>query len=392
MNQIETRLLELLEQRRQQQRYRSRRELGSAQGALVQVDGRELLNFCSNDYLGLASHPKLREAAVAAMSSYGLGSGASHLVCGHSREHHLLEEELAAFCGRERALVFSTGFMANVGVINALVGRGDAVFEDRLNHASLLDGGLSSGARFSRYRHNDLEHLRSQLQACESAARLIVSDGVFSMDGDEAPLPALARLASERGAWLMVDDAHGFGCEGENGGGMLEKYALTSSDVPVVVGTFGKAFGTFGAFVAGGNTLIKALIQSARSYIYTTAMPPALAAATRQSLRLVGEEKWRRQVLRDHIRRLREFCRSEGLPLLDSNTAIQPLVVGDDAGAQRLSELLWQRGIWVAAIRPPTVPEGTARLRLTLSAAHSDSQLERLFDELSACWKQLGGA
>jgi 8-amino-7-oxononanoate synthase len=270
-----------LAERRAAHLYRSRKLLQSPQAPEVCVDGKNYLAFCSNDYLGLANHPDVISALQKAAEKYGVGSGASHLVAGHSSEHHALEEELAAFIGRERALLFSTGYMANMGAITALVGQGDAVFEDRLNHASLLDAGLLSGARFQRFLHNDLMNLQNRLDKTEAARKLIVVDGVFSMDGDCAPLPELAALAQKNNAWLMVDDAHGFGCLGKTGAGSAEHFGLSQAQLPILMGTLGKAAGSFGAFIAGSETLIETLIQFARPYIYTTAMPPAVAAATR---------------------------------------------------------------------------------------------------------------
>lgn len=387
---FEQTLQQRLAERRALDRYRVRPIVQSPQGAAIRVDGCELVCFCSNDYLGLANHPKVTEAFQAAARTYGVGSGASHLVCGHSREHHLLEEELAAFTGRPRALLFSTGYMANLGTINALLSRKDAVFEDRFNHASLLDAGLSSGAQFQRFRHNDLIHLRNQLAASDAPHKLVVVDGVFSMDGDTAPLPDLAALAAEHHAWLMVDDAHGFGVLGANGGGCVEHFGLTQEQVPVLMGTLGKAFGTFGAFVAGSETLIESLIQFARPYIYTTALPPAVAAATRAALHLVQEEGERRQHLQQLIQRFRNGAQAMGLTLWPSDSAIQPLVVGEDRQALALAQALQQRGFWVSAIRPPTVPEGTARLRVTLSAVHSFAQVDGLLQALDESWRQVG--
>jgi len=361
--------------------YRQRRVVASPQGVQLTADGRELLNFCSNDYLGLTNHPDVIRAFKHAAGEYGVGSGSAHLVCGHSAAHHALEEELAEFCGRERALLFSTGYMANLGAISALVGSGDTVVEDRLNHASLIDGGLLSGARFKRYRHADLDHLTNTVAAA-SGKKLIVTDGVFSMDGDLAPLPAIARLAAERDAWLLVDDAHGLGVLGAKGGGVLEHYGLDQTDVPVLVGTLGKAFGTFGAFVAGSESLIELLIQKARTYIYTTALPPAVAEATRASLRLVRAESWRRDKLKQLTARFRQGAGQIGLELMPSPSPIQPILLGDSRKATALSEALLDAGILVGAIRPPTVPQGSARLRVTLSAAHEEAQVDRLLNEL----------
>ncbi len=346
------------------------------------VDGRRLVSFCSNDYLGLAGHPAVAEALALGALRWGAGSGAAHLVSGHSGAHHALEEELADFTGRPRALVFSTGYMANLGVIAALCGRGDQVFEDRLNHASLIDGAILSRARLRRYPHRDAAALASQLEDAGEGERLIATDGVFSMDGDIAPLPALARTARDKGAWLLVDDAHGLGVVGATGRGSLEYFGLGAEDVPILVGTLGKAFGTFGAFVAGSADLCETLIQAARSYIYTTAPPPALAEATRVSLRLARDEAWRRERLRELVARFREAAEGLGLALTASETPIQPLLAGTPERALAWQEALLARGLLVSAIRPPTVPEGAARLRVTFSAAHTDAHFERLVEGL----------
>lgn len=378
---MESELAAALEERRTLHRYRVRRTLSSATGATARVDGKEVLLFCSNDYLGLASHPALIKAMQDAADAVGVGSGASHLVCGHSRYHHLLEERLAEFAGRDRALLFSTGYMANMGVIAALVGRGDAVYEDRLNHASLLDGGLLSGARFQRFTHNDVGDLERRLRKNESGRKLVVVDHVFSMDGDEAPLACLSAVAAQHGAWLMADDAHGFGVVGKRGAGCAEQ--LDQNELPILMATLGKAVGGFGAFVAGSETLIESLIQFARPYIYTTAMPPAVAAANLAALELLESEAWRREKLQKSIARFRAGAIQLGLSLMPSNTAIQPLQVGSDERALALSRALEAQGILVSAIRPPTVPEGTSRLRITLSAAHSESQIDQLLDALA---------
>lgn len=379
-----------LAERRAADLYRQRPLLDSPQGPLVTVDGRELLAFCSNDYLGLANHPQVIEAWRAGAARWGVGGGASHLVIGHSTPHHELEEALAEFTGRPRALLFSTGYMANLGAVTALVGKGDAVLEDRLNHASLLDAGLLSGARFSRYLHNDSASLATRLDKAEGNT-LVVCDGVFSMDGDLADLPALCAEARRRDAWVMVDDAHGFGTLGATGGGVVEHFGLGLDDVPVLVGTLGKAFGTAGAFVAGSDELIDTLVQFARPYIYTTSQPPALACATLKSLELLRSEHWRREHLAVLIRRFREGAASIGLQLMDSDTPIQPILIGDSGRAMALSQALRERGILVTAIRPPTVPAGSARLRVTLSAAHDVAQVDRLLEALSQCWMPLSG-
>ena len=374
-----------LAERRAAHLHRQRPLLDGPQGPLVRVDGRELLAFCANDYLGLANHPEVIAALRAGAEKWGVGGGASHLVIGHSTPHHALEEALAEFTGRPRALLFSTGYMANLAAVTALVGQGDTVLEDRLNHASLLDAGLLSGARFSRYLHNDAASLGKRLDGA-TGNTLVVTDGVFSMDGDLADLPALGAEARSKGAWVMVDDAHGFGPLGATGGGIAEHFGLGLEDVPVLVGTLGKAFGTAGAFVAGSEELIETLIQFARPYIYTTSQPPAVACATLKSLELLRTEGWRREHLNRLIARFRAGAAEIGLSLMASPTPIQPILVGDSARALQLSALLKERGLLVGAIRPPTVPAGSARLRVTLSAAHSEAQLERLLAALAECW------
>ncbi|MNM84530.1 8-amino-7-oxononanoate synthase [compost metagenome] len=377
-----------LAERRAADLYRQRPLLESPQGPEVVVDGQKLLAFCSNDYLGLANHPEVIAAWQAGAERWGVGGGASHLVIGHSTPHHQVEEAIAELTGRPRALLFSTGYMANLGAITALVGQGDTVLQDRLNHASLLDGGLLSGARFSRYLHNDPASLASRLDKAVGNT-LVVTDGVFSMDGDVADLPALAEVARARGAWLMVDDAHGLGTLGAQGGGVVEHFGLGVEDVPVLIGTLGKACGTAGAFVAGSEELIEALVQFARPYIYTTSQPPALACATLKSLELLRRETWRREHLAALIRQFRQGAEQIGLELMDSPTPIQPILIGDSAQALRLSRMLRERGLLVTAIRPPTVPAGSARLRVTLSAAHSEAQVQLLLNALAECYPQL---
>ena len=353
----------------------------------MSLDGRPVIAFCTNDYLGLARHPRVVAAFQRGAEVYGVGSGSAHLVAGHGPAHEALEEELADFLGRPRALLFSTGYMANLGVIQALAGPGDPVFEDKLNHASLIDGALLARARLRRYPHADMAALRRQVQGHitteGTATALIATDGVFSMDGDLAPLPELAALARAAGAWLLVDDAHGIGVLGREGRGCLDHFGLGMEEVPILVGTLGKALGTFGAFVAGEDDLIETLIQSARSYIYTTAPPPALAAATRASLALARREEWRRERLRELIGGFRAGAAQLGLPLLPSPTPIQPLLAGSAERALAWSQALEARGLLVTAIRPPTVPLGSARLRVTLSALHSDQELDMLLEALA---------
>lgn len=379
-----------LAERREQALYRHRPLLEGPQGPEVVVDGQPFLAFCNNDYLGLANHPDVIAALQKGAERWGVGGGASHLVIGHSGPHHALEEALAEFTGRPRALLFSTGYMANLAAVTALVGRGDTVLEDRLNHASLLDAGLLSGARFSRYLHNDAASLASRLDKAEGNT-LVVTDGVFSMDGNVADLPALVEVTRNRGAWLMVDDAHGFGPLGRQGGGVAEYFGLGMDEVPVLVGTLGKAFGTAGAFVAGSDELIETLIQFARPYIYTTSQPPAVACATLKALELLQAESWRREHLNALIQRFRSGAQVIGLSLMDSFTPIQPILVGSSEQALAFSAALKRHGILVTAIRPPTVPNNSARLRVTLSAAHSEQHVDRLLAALAEAWSELKG-
>lgn len=364
--------------------YRRRRTLESAQGVETIVDGHRVVSFCGNDYLGLAAHPALRSAAAGAIEQYGVGSGASHLVNGHHRLHEECERRLAAFCGRDRALLFGSGYAANLSVASALLGRHDQLFEDRLNHASLIDGARLSRARVQRYRHNDPLHLADLLQRAGVARRrLVATDGVFSMDGDVADLEQLAGLAARHDAWLQVDDAHGFGVLGEHGAGLVEQAGMDQQQVPILVATLGKALGTAGAFVAGSEVLIETLVQHARPYVYSTASPPALAAATLAALELLESEAWRRRKLHDNIAHLRTRAAALGIALMPSETAIQPLVIGDNKQTVRLADDLFARGYHVVAIRPPTVPAGSARLRITLSAAHDTAQIDGLLETLA---------
>ena len=377
-----------LQQRRQQSLYRDRITIGSSCGEQLQVDGKQLHNFCSNDYLGLAGHGDIAAAFKKGVDTYGSGSGASHLISGHCEAHHVLEERLAEFTGRPRALLFSSGYMANMGVINALVGRTDLVLQDYLNHASLLDGGLLSRAKFQRYKHVDCDDLAAKLHAADkgkSRRKLVVTDGVFSMDGDLAPVQQLAAICRQHNSWLMVDDAHGFGVLGSTGGGLIEHCNVSVDQVPILVGTLGKAFGTYGAFVAGSDALIETLIQFARSYIYTTALPPAVAVATSASLQLVQSQTWRRDKLVQLIARFRNAAQQIGLKLMDSQTPIQPILLGGDQQVMDSAASLRERGFLVGAIRPPTVPIGQARLRITLCANHSEQQVDALVDALDQC-------
>lgn len=343
-----------------------------------------MLNFCSNDYLGLAADSRIIQAMCQGAKEYGVGSGAAHLLSGHTAVHEELEQALATFIHRPRALLFSTGYMANLGIITALLQRTDEVWEDRLNHASLIDGGLLSGANFHRYPHSNPTALATHLaNHSTTGSHLIITDGVFSMDGDLALLPQLATVAAEHQAWLMVDDAHGLGVLGTTGRGILEHFNLGLEQVPIVMGTLGKAFGIFGAFVAGSEELIETLIQTARSFIYTTAAPPALAAATLASLHIIQTETWRRERLANLIAQFRDGVLSLNLPLLSSITPIQPLLAGTSMQALAWSRHLETSGILVPAIRPPTVPKGQARLRITLSAAHTMEHVDKLLNVLA---------
>ena len=377
-------LKEELRQRQAKGLYRRRRVTETPQQPQMIIDGREIISFCSNDYLGLANHPSVIKAFQDTANIFGIGSGAAHLINGHTRIHHELEEALAEFTGRERALLFSTGYMANLGLIQALVSPRDTLLADKLNHASLSDGALLSRAQLYRYPHGDMDQLRKRLRESSAGEKLIITDAVFSMDGDLAPLPELAKLAKEYDAWLMADDAHGIGVLGKMGAGSLEHYGLNAAEVPILMGTLGKAFGTAGAFIAGSEELIEHLIQSARTYIYTTAMPAALAAATLASLKIIATEPERRNRLHELVGYFQQKARQFDLKLLPSNTPIQGIILGDNLKALTVSERLFEQGFMVTAIRPPTVPAGTARLRITLSATHSEAQIDALIRSLSA--------
>ena len=384
MSSMDATLQAQLNLRREEHLYRTRLNVASGCSSTLSVEGRSLINFCSNDYLGLASHPDISLALKQTADLYGTGSGASHLVSGHSVVHQKLEEQLAQYTGRPRALLFSTGYMANMGVINALVGRRDLVLQDQLNHASLLDGGRLSQADFKRYKHVDMASLEQRLEQSSAERKLIVSDGVFSMDGNLAPLSEISTLAKKHNAWLMVDDAHGVGVLGPQGGGLVEQLGMNLKQVPVLVGTLGKSFGTFGAFVAGSEALIETLIQFSRSYIYTTALPPAVAAATLASLKIVRQESWRRDKLVQLVTRFRRGAEQIGLQLGGSNTPIQPVLINNDAKVMQVGQSLRDAGFLVGAIRPPTVPVGTGRLRITFSADHSEEQVDQLVAALDS--------
>jgi 8-amino-7-oxononanoate synthase len=360
------------------------RTIDRADGPWLDIGGKRLLSFCSNDYLGLAQHPDLIAALRRAAAESGVGSTSAHLITGHRTEHAELEEALAAWTGRERALLFSTGYMANLGVMQALLTRGDSCVQDKLNHACLIDGAKLAGADLKRYPHADVDAAARQLDTAEANGALLATDGVFSMDGDVAPLDALAALCARKNTTLMVDDAHGIGVLGKTGAGSIEAAALNQYDVPVLMATLGKALGCAGAFVAGSTSLIEGLIQFARPYIYTTAMPPALAAAALVAVELAQADQWRREKLDALITRFRQGASQLGLALAPSTTAIQPVLLGDTKAAMDAANTLEWRGLLVTAIRPPTVPAGGARLRITLSAAHEEAHIDRLLEALEA--------
>jgi 8-amino-7-oxononanoate synthase len=360
---------------------RSRRVLESPQGERVRVDGRKLLAFCSNDYLGLADHPALIAAAREGAELWGVGAGASHLICGHHAAHEMLEGRLAEFVGLPAALLFSSGYMANAGVVTALLSRHDAIFADRLNHASLNDAALVSRAKFLRYPHFNLDVLDRLLATSKAKTKLVASDAVFSMDGDIAPVPKLLQLCERHDAWLLLDDAHGFGVLDDQGRGTLSHLGVGSPRI-IYMATLGKAAGVFGAFVAGQSVMIETLIQRARSYVYTTAAPPLLAHALLASLERIRKDGWRRERLRELIAALKRRLKLSRWRLAESETAIQPLIIGESGEAMRAAAALYDNGIWVAAIRPPTVPQGTARLRISLSAAHEIADVNRLVETL----------
>lgn len=362
---------------------RRRRLLDSAQGPRVRIDGVQKLSFSSNDYLGLAGDPRIAEALCEGARKWGAGAGASHLVTGHQRIHEELEGRLAAYVGMPRALLFSSGYLANLAIVTTLATPSCEVFADRLNHASLNDAMMLSRVRFKRYPHCDHDALERQLSESKAAEKMVITDAVFSMDGDVAPLDRLFELCERHDAMLVVDDAHGFGILGKDGAGSLSHFRLDSPRI-VYMGTLGKAAGVSGAFVAAADPVIELLIQKARPYIYTTAGAPALAHALIRSLELMAQESWRRAHLAQLSRQLAAALHSSRWRLLPSTTPIQPFIVGENSEAVALSDALAAAGILVPAIRPPTVPEGTARLRISLSAAHSEQDVLRLTEALHA--------
>ncbi len=377
-------LKKALEQQQQQGLYRRRRCLQSPQGRSITLDGQQLLNFCSNDYLGLANHPEVVRSFKLAADQYGVGSGSAHLVNGHSRPHHQLEEALAEFTGYPRTLLFSTGYMANLAVAQSLCGHNDNIIEDRLNHASLLDAAKLSGGKLMRYLHLDYQSLQTKLQRCDKGEILVASDAVFSMDGDEVNIRQWLDSARTKDSWTMLDDAHGFGVLGELGKGSLSEQKVKNHDLHVYMATLGKAIGTSGAFIAASDDLIEYLLQTARSYIYTTAMPPAIAQASLCSLQLLIDEPYRQHSLKNNICLFKQLAAQAQIPVMPSNSAIQPVMIGCPESALLISEKLFQNGLHIAAIRPPTVPQNTARLRITLRADHTSDDILRLVEQLQA--------
>jgi len=377
-----------LQSRRDQGLYRQCRVVDGKQTVELMVDGEKMLAFCSNDYLGLAADPRLAEAATHAIKGAGVGAGAAHLISGHMRAHHDAELALADWLGYERVLLFSTGYMANLGVIASLLSANDCVIQDKWNHASLIDAAKLSGAQLKRYQHSDMASLERQLTT-EAERKLIATDSVFSMDGDVAPLTQIVMLSQQYAAPIMVDEAHGIGVLGEQGRGAAYAAGLNANEVPILMGTLGKAFAVAGAFVAASHDVIEMLIQSARSYIYTTAMPAAMASTVQASLEIVREEQWRRDRLQALVKQFREGAQSLGLSLMSSTTPIQPVLLGDAHRALAWSQRLRELGLWVPAIRPPTVPRDTARLRFTFSAAHSAVHVDRALESLAICQREL---
>lgn len=363
--------------------WRERRTVASAQQPFVQVENEWLTNFSSNDYLGLAAHPLLADAVSSASMQWGVGSGASHMVCGHQNIHHQFEEELAEFVGAERALLFSTGYMANLAIGSAILEKGDLSLQDRLNHASLLDGARLSGATLKRFAHRDVDHAKRKILASDHRRLQLVSDGVFSMDGDIAPISELKKLSDRHDALLCIDDAHGFGVLGAGGRGTLSSFGLTPTENTVMVGTLGKAFGSFGAFIAGDDWLVEQLLQSARSYIYTTALPPTVVAAGRAALELMRESHTSlSNTLMANISQFKKLCADRGVKLMNSESPIQPVLIGLEHEAVAVSDALNEQGFLVPAIRTPTVAKGQARLRVTLTAAHTEFQVSALVDAM----------
>ncbi|MBT8112922.1 MAG: 8-amino-7-oxononanoate synthase, partial [Gammaproteobacteria bacterium] len=368
-------LAKALDQLREDNLYRTRKLNSTAQNVEPIINGQKVLSFCSNDYLGLANHPKVIERFVNAANESGVGSGASHLITGHHESHNALEEELAEFIGCEQVLLFSTGYMANLGVVSSLATHNSSIFADKLNHASLNDAALLSHAKLSRYAHQNMVQLEKNIAIDKSVSKMILTDGVFSMDGTAAPVKKLQSIANQHNAKLIIDDAHGIGVLGKHGKGCTEN--LLSND-DILIGTLSKAFGTFGAFVAAKQETIEWIIQKAHSYIYTTALPVAIAEATRASLQLINSDAWRRNHLQELIQHFKDRCKQTGIKVSASSTPIQPIILGSAETALHVSKKLLESGILIPAIRPPTVPNNTARLRISFSASHTKEQIDRL--------------
>ena len=372
-----------------QQRYdsgllRELKTVEAPQGVVVKRAGRELINFSSNDYLGLANSDELKSAVEQGVANWGVGAGASHLVCGHQSPHDSLEHEIAEFVGAEKAIVFSTGYMANLAVPNAFLSRHDLLLQDKLNHASLIDAGLLCRAKTHRYRHLDLDHASQLIDQSAAPRMMIATDGVFSMNGGVADVARLSEICGHENRLLLVDDAHGFGVLGKSGAGSLEQAGLRPHGQTLMIGTLSKAVGSFGAFVAGDAIWIDHLIQHARPYIYTTALPPAIVEASRAGIRMIQQQAWRLEKLSENVALFRKLAAGKGVELLDAQTPIQSVVFGSPVDAVGASERLEKKGFLVVAIRPPTVPEGTSRLRITLSASHEAHQIEGLVEALVA--------
>lgn len=381
---LKTAIAERIHQQTKHQLIRTRRVRSTAQSVIV--DGG--ISFNSNDYLGLANHPAVVTAFKSATDKYGVGSGSAHTISGHTAAHHALETQIAEWTGRERAITFSSGYMANIGIVQALASIGDVILQDRLNHASLLDSGQFNQVRSYRYRHNDMNDCEHHLKKHADRNKFILTDAVFSMDGDIAPLKALSKIARKYEASLMIDDAHGIGIYGHNGSGTANHLDLTSKDIPIMMGTLGKAVGCMGAFVAGDAEIIEACLQFSRTYLFTTAMPPAIAAAASQAIEIIQTQPALQQQLFDNINYFRTQALAAKLPLIASSSAIQPIIIGESKRALQIAEKLNQAGMIVTAIRPPTVPVGTARIRITLSAQHTKQHIDQL---ISACEQHVNG-
>ncbi len=380
---IEQQRRQKLEELKAQHQYRQCGISDSPQQLEMIINGKKVLNFASNNYLGLANHPKIRQAFIDGIKKWGSGSGAAHLINGHSKAHQRLEEELAEFTGRPRALLFSSGYMANLAILGALYNKHFTLFSDKLNHASLIDASKACAANSKRFRHGNLQHLQQLWHKADTPYRAIITDAVFSMDGDIAPLQDYLKLLNSGQDEIMIDDAHGFGVLGKQGAGTCEQLGLSPQQIPVYMATLGKAAGCFGAFVAASEEIIETIINFGRSYIFTTASPPALAQACRLSIQLIKSESWRREKLQENIHFFQQYSQKLGLTILNSSTAIQGVIISDNKKLLQIKAQLFNKGFLLAAIRPPTVPQGTSRLRITLSSEHKTDQIKVLLDLLA---------